>query len=79
MSLVLITVIYVRKFELNSIAILYNCSTSYKKNCQLVDSLFLIACSQENNVFSPLHFVLKVTLHYPYVTPFDIHSTLELY
>ena len=30
----------------------------------LVDSLFCITCSLENNAFSVLHYVLKVTLHY---------------
>ena len=31
---------------------------------QLVDSLFCITCSLENNAFSVLHYVIKVTLHY---------------
>ena len=36
---------------------------------RLVDSLFCITCSLENNAFSVLHYVIKVTLHYyNYVT-----------
>ena len=30
---------------------------------RLVDSLFRITCSLENNAFSYLHYVIKVTLH----------------
>ena len=45
---------------------------------RLVDSLFCITCSLENNAFSVLHYVIKVTLRYYMLHRFEIHSTLEL-
>ena len=43
-----------------------------------MDSLFCITCSFENNAFSILHYVIKVTLHYLMLHRFKIHSALEL-
>ena len=37
-----------------------------------MDSLLCITCSLENNAFSVLHYVIKVTLH------FETHSALEV-
>ena len=44
---------------------------------RLVDSLFCITCSLENNAFC-LHYVIKVTLHYLTLHRFKIHSVSEL-
>ena len=44
---------------------------------RLVDSLFCITCSLENNAFC-LHYVIKVTLHYLMLHRFKIHSVSEL-
>ena len=49
------------------------------KTHRLVDSLFGITCSLENNAFSVLHYAIKVTLHYLMLHRFDIHSVLELW
>ena len=38
----------------------------------------LYTCSIENNAFSVLHYVIKVTLHYLMLHRFEIHSPLEL-
>ena len=38
----------------------------------------LFTCSLENNAFSVLHYVIKVTLHYLMLHRFEIHSALEL-
>ena len=40
--------------------------------------IILWTCSLENNAFSVLNYVKKVTLHYLTLQPFEIHSTLEL-
>ena len=45
---------------------------------RLVDSLFCITCSLENNAFSVLHYVIKVTLHYYMLHRFENHSSFEL-
>ena len=45
---------------------------------RLVDSLLFITCSLENNVFSVLHYVIKVTLHYLKLHRFEIHSALKV-
>ena len=37
-----------------------------------------IECSLENNAFSVLHYVIKVTLHYPTLHRFETYSALEL-
>ena len=42
-----------------------------------MDSLLCITCSLENNAFSVLHYVIKVTLHY-LKDRFEIHSALEV-
>ena len=56
--------------------------TGWARNSQtrtrLVDSLICITCSLENNAFSILHYVIKVTLHYLMLHRFEIHSVLEL-
>ena len=38
----------------------------------------LYTCSIENNAFSVLHYVIKVTLHYLMLHRLEIHSSLEL-
>ena len=38
----------------------------------------LFTCSLENNAFSVLHYVIKVTSHYLMLHRFEIHSALEL-
>ena len=43
-----------------------------------MDSLLFITCSLENNVFSVLHYVIKVTLHYLKLHRFEIHSALKV-
>ena len=43
-----------------------------------VDSLLCITCSLENNAFSVLHYVIKVTIRYYMLHRFEIHSSLEL-
>ena len=40
--------------------------------------IILCTCSLENNAFSVLHYVKKVTLHYLMLHRFEIHSALEL-
>ena len=40
--------------------------------------LFCIMCSLENNAFSVLHYVIKLTLHYIMLRRFEIHSGWEL-
>ena len=56
--------------------------TGWAKDSQtrtrLVDSLFCITCSFENNTFSVLHHVIKVTLYYLLSHRFEIHSALKL-
>ena len=42
-----------------------------------MDSLLCITCSLENNTFSVLHYVIKVTLHY-LKDRFETHSALEV-
>ena len=42
-----------------------------------MDSLLCITCSLENNAFSVLHYVIKVTLHY-LKDRFETHSALEV-
>ena len=37
-----------------------------------------LECSLENNAFSVLHYVIKVTLHYLTLHRFETHSALEL-
>ena len=44
---------------------------------QLMESLFCITCLLENNAFSVLHYVKKVTLYYLMVHCFKIHSAME--
>ena len=44
---------------------------------RLVNYLFCITCSLENNAFSVLHYVIKVTLHYYMLHRFENHSSLE--
>ena len=39
----------------------------------------LCTCSLENNAFSVLHYVIKVTLNYLMLHRFEIHSALELF
>ena len=41
---------------------------------RLVDSLFFITCSLENNAFSVLHYVINVALHYSILHRFQIFS-----
>ena len=49
-------------------------STDSQTRTRLVDSLFCITCSLENNAFSVLHYVtLQLLLH-----RFEIYSALEL-
>ena len=40
--------------------------------------IILGTCSLENNAFSVLYYVKKVTLHYLTLHRFEIHSALEL-
>ena len=49
-----------------------------QRRTRLVDSLFCITFSLENNACSVLHYVIKVTLHYYMLHRFEIHSALEL-
>ena len=44
---------------------------------RLVDSLLCITCSLENNAFSVLHYVIKVTLHYLMLHRFEIHQNFR--
>ena len=44
---------------------------------RLVNYLFCITCSLENNAFSVLHYIIKVTLHYYMLHRFKNHSSLE--
>ena len=48
--------------------------THKQANARLVDSLFCITCSLENNASSVLHYVIKVTLHHLMLHRFEIHS-----
>ena len=48
--------------------------THKQANGRLVDSLFCITCSLENNASSVLHYVIKVTLHHLMLHRFEIHS-----
>ena len=41
---------------------------------RLVDSLFFITCSLENNAFSVLHYVISVALHYSILHRFETFS-----
>ena len=43
-----------------------------------MDSLLCITCSLENNAFSVLHYVIKVTFYYLKLHRFEIHSALEV-
>ena len=40
--------------------------------------IHVLARLLENNAFSALHYIIKVTLHYLMLHPFEIHSTLKL-
>ena len=53
-------------------------SRDLQTRTRLVDSLFCITCLLENDAFSVLHYVIKVTLHYLMQHTFEIHSALEL-
>ena len=57
--------------------------TGWTRNSQarprLVDSLFCITCSIENNAFSVLDYVIKVTLHYYMLHRFEIFSPFRTF
>ena len=49
-----------------------------KRTYALYSYIILCTCSLENNAFSVMHYVKKVTLHYLILHRFEIHSAWEL-